>query len=65
MQPAALAEGPAGLAGVADQRGDRIAAREQAAAISLPIRPVAPITAVLIVSPSGKAPVSSRTCTAQ
>ena len=31
MQPAAFAEGPAGLAGVADERGNRIAAREQAA----------------------------------
>jgi hypothetical protein len=31
VQPAGFAEGAAGLAGVANQRGDRIAAREQAA----------------------------------
>jgi hypothetical protein len=31
VQPAGFAEGVAGLAGVADERSDRIAAREQAA----------------------------------
>ena len=31
MQPAGFAEGAAGFAGVADERGDRIAAREYAA----------------------------------
>jgi hypothetical protein len=31
VQPAGFAEGAAGFAGVANQRGDRIAAREQAA----------------------------------
>ena len=52
MQPVGFAEGAAGFAGVANERGDRIAAREYAArTISLPARPVAPITAVVIVSP--------------
>jgi hypothetical protein len=31
VQPAGFAEGAAGFAGVADERGDRIAAREYAA----------------------------------
>ena len=49
MQPAGVAEGTAGLAGVADERGDRIAAREQAADDLAADAAVAPITAVVIV----------------
>ena len=53
-QPVGFAEGATGFVGVANERHDRIASRESAADDLAAARPVAPITAVVTVSPFGK-----------
>jgi hypothetical protein len=60
VQAAGFAEGAAGFAGVANERGHGIAAREHAADDLAADPAVAPITAVVIVSPFSSA--ANRTC---